>query len=66
MSKYYCTQHPISLGTFPSGHKVTGIVNFDDHTYIEEIGEMAWGWIEFADDLGENEARNYELVKAED
>ncbi|MCD8013275.1 MAG: hypothetical protein LUG99_08885 [Lachnospiraceae bacterium] len=64
MSRYYSTQRPVSLGTFPGGHKVREIFNFDERTYVESIGRRAWGWIEFEDELTEKEARNYELVKA--
>ena len=61
--RYYSTQRPVSLGTYPSGHNVKEIFNFDRRTFVESIGRPAWGWIEFADDLTEKEARNYELVK---
>jgi len=61
--RYYSTQRPVSLGTFPGGHKVKEIFNFDERTFVESIGRKAWGWIEFEDELTEKEAANYELVK---
>ncbi|MCD7955291.1 MAG: hypothetical protein LUE63_07955 [Lachnospiraceae bacterium] len=61
--RYYSTQRPVSLGTFPGGHKVKEIFNFDERTFVESIGRKAWGWIEFEGELSEKEAANYELVR---
>ncbi|MCC8066811.1 MAG: hypothetical protein LIO94_06890 [Clostridiales bacterium] len=64
MTKYYSTQRPISIGTFPSGHKIEALVNFDQRSFVENIGRPAWGYIIFKDELTEDEAKQYELVKA--
>lgn len=64
MSRYYSKLRPISIGTFPKpiGNKITDMVNFDERTEIDGIG-MAWGYIEYEQDLSKEDADKYELVK---
>ena len=64
MKKYYSTQRPVSIGTFPSGKDVMMIVNFDNRSYVDSIGRMAYGYIVFAEPLSEKEASDYELTAA--
>ena len=64
MEKYYSTQRPVSVGTFPSGKDVRMIVNFDNRLYVDSIGCMAYGYIVFAEPLSEKEASDYELTAA--
>lgn len=64
MRKYYSTQRPVSVGTYPSGKVVKEIVNFDDRSYAEDIGRMAYGFIVFEEPLSEKEASDYELMAA--
>ncbi len=64
MEKYYSTQRPVSVGTFPSGKDVRMIVNFDNRSYVDAIGCMAYGYIVFAEPLSEKEASDYELTAA--
>ncbi|MDO4649353.1 MAG: hypothetical protein Q4B26_11955 [Eubacteriales bacterium] len=64
MVKYYSTQRPIAQGTYPTGYKVRALVNFDFRAYMENIGRPAWGWIAFDEELPEDVAKEYELVKA--
>ncbi len=64
MKKYYSTQRPVSIGTFPSGKNVRMIVNFADRSYVDSIGRMAYGYIIFAEPLSEKEASDYELTEA--
>ena len=60
--KYYSTQRPVSIGTFPESQKVIEIHNFDRREYVTNIHHEAWGWIEYENPLTEKEAKDYELV----
>ena len=62
--RYYSTQRPVMLGSYPSDCAVEEIVNFDQRTFCEEIGREAWGYIDFAAPLPEGEAQKWELVQA--
>lgn len=66
MAKYYSTQRPVMIGSFPkpSGNAVVGIHNFESRTYVKELGRVAWGWIEYENPLTEKECEAYELVAA--
>ena len=63
--KYYSTQRPFALGTFPKpeDNKVLEIVNFDERKYCEEAGRDCWGYIEYEHPLTEKQAVDYELVR---
>lgn len=65
MERYYSTQRPISIGTFPNptNNRPVGFINFDSRKYCEEIGREAWGYLEYKNPLTKEEARKYELVK---
>lgn len=47
--KYYSTQRPITPGAYPKpkNNPVVSIHNFDKPTFFEEIGDTAWGYIEY-------------------
>lgn len=60
--KYYCTQRPVSPGSYPCKDSVIEIHNFDNRTFCEEIGTEAWGYIEYNCELPEKEVAEYELV----
>ncbi len=62
--KYYSTQRPVTPGSFPKpeGNKVLDAVNFDDKTYIEELGREAWGYVEYERPLSEEEMQDWELT----
>lgn len=64
--RYYSTQRPLSLGTFPKpqGNKVLAIENFDERTYCEEIDREAWGYIEYELPVSEVLLKDFEMVKA--
>jgi len=66
MKRYYSTQRPVSLGTYPKprGNKVLDVENFDERTYCEPVGRMAWGYIDYEQPLSEQDAENYDLVEA--
>lgn len=68
---YYSTQRPVSPGTFPKpdkndprweGVELIQIYNFDYREYIPEIGQRAWGYIEYSGRIPVQEALDYELV----
>ena len=64
--RYYSTQRPISLGTYPrpQGNKGLNIENVDERTYCEPIDREAWGYIEYEKLLNPKEIRDYELREA--
>ncbi len=64
MIKYYSTQRPVMPGGFPKKAAVEKIENFDTKVFCEEIGQEAWGFIEYREPLAKEEADAYELVSA--
>lgn len=62
--RYYSTQRPVTPGAYPSGYRVLEIHNFDCKTFCEEIGREAWGYIDFAEEIWEEDATRYELTAA--
>lgn len=64
MTRYYSTQRPILPGGFPDRDKVEQIKNFDTKIFCEEIGEEAWGFVDYIESLKKEQADAYELVPA--
>lgn len=66
--KYYSTQRPITPGNYPKSpfKEVLNIVNFDSRMYCEEIGQEAWGYIEYKAPLHPKDAMEYELMPVPD
>lgn len=64
--RYYSTQRPVSLGTYPKpqGNKVLNIENFEERTFCEQVGREAWGYIEYELPVSDVLLRDFELVKA--
>ena len=66
--RYYSTQRPVDLGTFPkpSDNKVMEIKNYDTERRIPVEGGAfeAWGYVEYQKPLTEKEAGDYELRPA--
>lgn len=62
--RYYSTQRPVMPGSYPKNkdNQITEIYNYDDKTYIEEIGREAWGYIDYLYPLAEKDISDYELV----
>ena len=58
--RYYSAQRPLTPGAFPG--KALEIVNYDEKTYVEEIGMEAWGYVEYASPLAPETAKAYELT----
>ena len=64
--RYYSTQRPVDIGTFPkpAGNTVVNIWNYDGRLPIEELGgRPAWGYIEYAQPVSDADLDNYELRK---
>lgn len=60
--KYYSTQRPVMPGSFPKKEAVERIENFDTKTFCEQIGQDAWGFIEYKEPLTKEGADAYELT----
>ena len=66
MYRYYSTQRPVDIGTFPKpvGNAPVEIHNYDKRQPVEGGAMQAWGWLEYAKPLTEKEASDYELRPA--
>lgn len=64
MYKYYSISRPVSLGTIPEGYPIDTIENFEERTFIPDIGREAWAVISFNHMLSEADEQAYELVPA--
>ena len=61
--KYYSTQRPVVMGSYPNNGNVEEINNFDEKTYCESIDREAYGYVEYSEPLTDAEAKSYELTK---
>lgn len=64
MTRYYSAQRPILPGGFPEREKVEQIKNFDTKIFCDEIGEEAWGFVDYSEPLEKEQADAYELIPA--
>jgi hypothetical protein len=65
--KYYSTQRPVDIGTFPkTAGGPTEIVNFDKCESVEHGMFRAWGYLLYGAPLTEKQASDYELRAAPD
>jgi len=65
--KYYSTQRPVDIGTFPKTE--TGpvkIVNFDSREWTENATFRAWGYVSYDTPLTQQQISDYELRPASD
>ena len=64
--KYYSTQRPVDIGTFPKPpHNAPDeIVNYDRRIHVEGGAFLAWGHLTYTRPLTEKEAADYELRPA--
>ena len=64
--RYYSTQRPVDIGTFPkpADNKPVEIHNYDSRIPVEDGTMLAWGYLEYARPLTEKEASDYELKPA--
>ena len=61
--RYYSTQRPVDLGTYPksAGNQVTEIHNYDQRQPVENGQLRAWGYVEYAQPLTQQQMDDYEL-----
>ena len=65
--KYYSTQRPIDIGTFPKTENGPAeIVNFDQRESVENGKFQAWGYLLYHAPLTEKQIADYELRAAPD
>jgi len=65
--KYYSTQRPVDIGTFPKTENgPVQIVNFDKREWVENATFRAWGYLAYNASLTEKQIDNYELCAAPD
>lgn len=66
--KYYSTQRPVDIGTFPKPpHNVPDeIVNYDQRVPVEGGAFLAWGHLTYTKPLTEKQVSDYELRPAPD
>ena len=64
--RYYSTQRPVDIGTFPKppDNPVVEIVNYDRRIPVENKPFRAWGYIEYQKPLTDQQADDYELRPA--
>lgn len=63
--RYYSTQRPIDLGTFPKfGNEPIQIENYDSRKLVEEGAFRAWGVLTYATPLTQKQMDDYELRSA--
>ena len=66
--KYYSTQRPVDIGTFPkpSRNAPDEIVNYDQRVPVENGAFMAWGYLTYTRPLTKRQTSDYELRPAPD
>ncbi|WP_347288457.1 hypothetical protein [uncultured Alistipes sp.] len=64
--KYYSTQRPVDIGTFPKppNNAPDEIVNYDQRIPVEGGAFLAWGHLTYTRPLTERQAADYELRPA--
>lgn len=63
--KYYSTQRPVDIGTFPKTENGPAeIVNFDQRESVENGRFLAWGYLLYRTPLTEKQMADYELRAA--
>ncbi|MDU5423488.1 MAG: hypothetical protein E6123_01350 [Clostridiales bacterium] len=61
--KYYSTQRPVDIGTFPKNHsnRPQEVCNYDGRIPVEGGAFLAWGELTYGKPLTETEVSDYEL-----
>lgn len=64
--KYYSTQRPVDIGTYPKSpeNPLIGLTNYDSRIPVEGGAFRAWGELSYAQPLTEKELYDYELRPA--
>ena len=62
--KYYSTQRPVSIGTFPktADNPPIRFENYNGCTWVECNTRLAWGELIYAKPLSDKELHDYELM----
>ena len=58
---YYSLRRPVSIGTYPRNGMLS-FENFDQRTFVEEIGREAWGRITYDRELTLQEINDFEFA----
>ena len=63
--RYYSTQRPISIGTFPKpiGNEIINIVCYNEKSYSANLKCEAYGYVIYTKELTDKEVSDYELTK---
>ncbi len=66
--KYYSTQRPVDIGTFPKekDNPPIRIENYEGRIWVEHDTRLAWGELTYAQPLSEKELYSYELKPSRD
>ena len=66
--KYYSTQRPVDIGTFPKlpSNAPDEIVNYEGRIWVEHDTRLAWGHITYTKPLTEQQVADYELRPSRD
>ena len=66
MFRYYLTQRPPMIGTFPKpkGNAVVAMESFDERRLVPMLHSQAWGYVEYEKPLEPKDVRQYELREA--
>ena len=61
--RYYCIVCPPMIGGWPFGRILQNAETFGGRRYIPEIDRMAWGWVEFSEELTPADVAEYGLIR---
>jgi hypothetical protein len=50
------------IGGVPAGRTLIDACAFEERRYVPEIDRMAWGWVEYEEELTLEEVADYELI----
>ena len=60
--RYYATQRPVMPGSVPSGeNRPINVMNYDKREPVCAGAMLAWGYVEYAKPLTEQQMKSYEL-----
>lgn len=66
--RYYSTQRPVDIGTFPKlpGNEPDEIANYESRIWVERDTRLAWGHLTYTKPLTEQQIADYELRPSRD
>lgn len=59
--RVWSTHRPVSIGTYPREYGVKDVHNFNRREWVPEIGNYAWGYIDYEKDIPKEEQDHYDL-----